>query len=1079
MDSPSILEPGTGLIGLQNLGNTCYMNSALQCLTHIPELSIYFLYNYFEPEINKDNPLGNNGRVAIAFGSLVKHLFDKRTTGNSTSYAPRDFKYTIGHYNSIFSGYQQQDSQELIAFLLDGLHEDLNRVIEKPYIEKPEIGDDKVGDDAEIAKLADECWKAHKMRNDSVIIDLFVGLYKSTLICPECNKVSITFDPYNDLTLPLPISKKWSHKVKILMEDGPPKQLEVELNKSATFGELKYYVSEKIGVKSEHLIGLEVFHSQVYKNFEAKDSDTRYLPIADLIGDNDDIWFHQINHKPGDLVVPVFNTYSMGSSNPYSNINSVPGEFTSKKPASRNVKLFGIPFFITVSEEERYSFGAIRKKLEKRYDQLSTYGYFGKVRSQSKSRYTVDDFPLLKHSETQPNLKVQSQNEDEKVIDDDSDDLVSLANPDLPGDYAFSIKVFDSSRERTRRTGYGRYTRNSYFSSGYGPTQFASENEDDDDALWIPRMNENFKDLPSLLDKLPAKKRTFYTYDSVIASQTKLSQESVSGDGNTDGSGANVASTGSSSENWQFVESNQDNEIPFTNTTTTKISDADDSIDKHDIIVVDSESDNENEDVGITGANSVYDPMDINPLTQSLQLAPMLNSDPSSVDGSDAHDVDTAEDGNNTPLNIELSASKELTEDDNETSDHGPLIAEKNALVCEWDPQLFETFFTGLEEEGQGGNESWTSPEVLHNSELEISRKKMAEQAKRDITLDDCLELFSTPEVLGEQDLWYCPNCKEHRQATKKIQLWSVPDILTIHLKRFENSKSFSDKIDINVNFPIEGLDMTKHVVGAQGQPLIYDLIGVDNHFGGLGGGHYTAYVKNFIDDKWYYFNDSSVSPADPAQSVTGSAYLLFYRKRTEGHLGGEFFTNMFNEIAAEREKHNKKVASMASASGQEHTTDDPTSSGQPTSISVSSTKSLVTGIDNKSFRFSPEISDNNSSAASSPTRNVDILDSATAAVDNLDNNANLVDPSTSSGSGLESEPISPPNGQIHSIQSQDEYITGDSFIKRRKMMFKKTTAVDSSNAGSPSSDLDDSVSVYSNAAVAPSNVNIGNEHEH
>ncbi|GMG30658.1 unnamed protein product [Ambrosiozyma monospora] len=917
------------------------------------------------------------------------------------------------------------------------------------------------------------------MRNDSVIIDLFVGLYKSTLICPECSKVSITFDPYNDLTLPLPISKKWSHKVKILLEDGPPKLLEVELNKSATFGELKYYVAEKIGVKSEHLIGLEVFRSQVYKNFEAKDSDTRYLPISDLIGDNDDIWFHQINHNSGDLVVPVFNTYSMGGPNTYpNNIKSIPSEFQSKKkPTNRNVKLFGIPFFITVSEEERYSFGSIRNKLEKRYDQLSTYGYFGKIRSQFNSRYTVDDFPLLKNIETQPNLKVESQDEDEKLIYDDNDDLVSLANPDIPGDYAFSVRVFDSSRERTRRTGYGRYTRNSYFNSGYGPTQFASENEDDDDSLWIPQMNENFKDLPSLLDKLPANKRAFYTYDSVVASQTQHSPEFVSKTGDSDGSGTNVASTGSSSsENWQFVESNQDNEAHLTNTTTAKISDVDVTIDKHDIIVVDSESENGNDDDDITGANSVYDPMDIDPLTQSLQLAPMLNSDPSSADGSDTLDVNTAEADNNTPLNVELSSSKELTDNDNESPVPGPLIVEKNALVCEWDPELFENFFTGLQEEGQGGNETWTSPEVLHNSELEISRKKMAEQAKRDITLDDCLELFSTPEVLGEQDLWYCPNCKEHRQATKKIQLWSAPDILTIHLKRFENSKSFSDKIDINVNFPIEGLDMTKHVVGAQGQPLIYDLIGVDNHFGGLGGGHYTAYVKNFIDDKWYYFNDSSVSPADPAQSVTGSAYLLFYRKRSEGYLGGEFFTNMFKEIAAEREKYNKKVkATIASTSNQELKTGEYTSYGQSTSISVSSSKSLVTGADNNNFNFS----DNNLSAASSPPRNIDTLDSATAAVDKLDSNANLMEPSTSSGSGLESEPISPPNGEIHLMQPQDEYITGESFIKRRKMMFKKTTAVDSSNAGSPSSDLDDSVSVHSNAAVAPSNVNIGKEHEH
>ena len=61
---------------------------------------------------------------------------------------------------------------------------------------------------------------------------------------------------------------------------------------------------------------------------------------------------------------------------------------------------------------------------------------------------------------------------------------------------------------------------------------------------------------------------------------------------------------------------------------------------------------------------------------------------------------------------------------------------------------------------------------------------------------------------------------------------------------------------------------------------FIYDLIAVDNHYGGLGGGHYTAYAKNCLDNKWYYFDDSRVSPAEPERSIAGSAYLLFYLRR-------------------------------------------------------------------------------------------------------------------------------------------------------------------------------------------------------
>jgi ubiquitin carboxyl-terminal hydrolase 4/11/15 len=124
-----------------------------------------------------------------------------------------------------FSGYQQHDSQELVAFLLDGLHEDLNRVIQKPYVEKP---DWEGGGDLELVDLAQKSWDGYMRRNDSVIVDLFQGQYQSTLVCPECQKVgdgalytscgilkcgqvSITFDPFMYLTLPLPVQKKWKH----------------------------------------------------------------------------------------------------------------------------------------------------------------------------------------------------------------------------------------------------------------------------------------------------------------------------------------------------------------------------------------------------------------------------------------------------------------------------------------------------------------------------------------------------------------------------------------------------------------------------------------------------------------------------------------------------------------------------------------------------------------------------------------------------------------------------------------------------------------------------------------------------
>jgi len=126
------------------------------------------------------------GAIAETFGSLLERIW--ASSGSSTSYFPREFKQALQKFAPQFSGYQQHDSQELVAFLLDGLHEDLNRIIKKPYVEKPDWED---GGDLELVRLAKESWDGYLLRNDSVIVDLFQGQYQSTLVCPECKKVTI------------------------------------------------------------------------------------------------------------------------------------------------------------------------------------------------------------------------------------------------------------------------------------------------------------------------------------------------------------------------------------------------------------------------------------------------------------------------------------------------------------------------------------------------------------------------------------------------------------------------------------------------------------------------------------------------------------------------------------------------------------------------------------------------------------------------------------------------------------------------------------------------------------------------
>ena len=84
----------------------------------------------------------------------------------------------------------------------------------------------------------------------------------------------------------------------------------------------------------------------------------------------------------------------------------------------------------------------------------------------------------------------------------------------------------------------------------------------------------------------------------------------------------------------------------------------------------------------------------------------------------------------------------------------------------------------------------------------------------------------------------FCPSCQKPQQATKKFDLWSLPSILVVSLKRFSFNRYWRDKLDTHVDFPIHGLDMQPYIINKNHGEAVYDLLAVSNHYGGMGGGH-------------------------------------------------------------------------------------------------------------------------------------------------------------------------------------------------------------------------------------------------
>ena len=184
-----------GIVGFRNLGNTCFMNSILQCLVRLTPLRDAIV-KIDRGDISKNSKL--RGNLAMAFKSLVLEV---RNSSNYTVISPNEVKIQIGYHSRQFQGYEQQDSAEFFRCILEGLNIDLNRVITKPVYQE------MTGNTNENLKnVADRWWKYSLSRDSSVITDLFQGQLSSVITCKDCNYGSVSCDSFLCLNLPSPDS---------------------------------------------------------------------------------------------------------------------------------------------------------------------------------------------------------------------------------------------------------------------------------------------------------------------------------------------------------------------------------------------------------------------------------------------------------------------------------------------------------------------------------------------------------------------------------------------------------------------------------------------------------------------------------------------------------------------------------------------------------------------------------------------------------------------------------------------------------------------------------------------------------
>jgi ubiquitin C-terminal hydrolase len=133
---------------------------------------------------------------------------------------------------------------------------------------------------------------------------------------------------------------------------------------------------------------------------------------------------------------------------------------------------------------------------------------------------------------------------------------------------------------------------------------------------------------------------------------------------------------------------------------------------------------------------------------------------------------------------------------------------------------------------------------------------------------------------LGKNGQWFCEKCGNLTDATKTFQLWQLPRVLIVQLKRFTCDLTNDTKMTKKILFDLQ-LDLSEFINKCEHDPApLYNLVAVLTHSGTLASGHYTTFAKHLDNEVWYYFDDQRVRQVSPNEVLLSDAYVLFYKRQ-------------------------------------------------------------------------------------------------------------------------------------------------------------------------------------------------------